>query len=204
MNNLSKSLLLHQNLLLIFIIFWFFLSINPLETNTWIVENILLGLSFIFLIEKYHTLSLSNASYVMIFIFAILQTIGSHYTYAQVPIGFEVQAYFDLTRNHYDRVVHFTFGLLLALPAKEYFSEKIYIKGTFLSMVILLLIFFGLGGLYEVIEWLYTFVSTADNANEFLGEQGDRWDAQKDIALAGLGAFISLFLLVLFSKKQKK
>lgn len=201
MNSLSKTLLLHQILLLIFMITWFYLSIDPLEGDTWLAENILLIISFIFLIEKYESLPLSDASYIMIFILAILQTIGSHYTYAQVPIGFDVAEYFDLARNHYDRLVHFVFGLLLALPVKEYLAPKVLIKSTTLSLTILVLLFLGLGGLYEVLEWGYTFVSSPDSADEFLGEQGDKWDAQKDILLAGVGAFITLFLISIFSKK---
>ncbi len=194
--------ILGQSLLLIFIIFWFVLSINPTETDTWIAENILLFLLLIFLVERHKFFTLSNLSLVMIFIFAILQTVGSHYTYAQVPLGFAIQEYFDLSRNHYDRFVHFSFGLLLVLPLKEYLIDKIQINNKSVYFIILLMLFFGMGGIYEVLEWGYTFVSSPDASNEFLGEQGDKWDAQKDTALGGLGAFIGLCFIYLLEQKR--
>ena len=201
MNNLSKSLLLQQILLLVFMFVWFFLSVNPYETGTWLAENILLMMGFIFLIESHQNSNFSNISYIFIFIFACLQTVGSHYTYALVPLGFEVQDYFNLERNHYDRWVHLCFGLLLALPVKEYFLDKIIIKNNWLYLTTFTLIFFGFGGLYEVFEWLYALIVNTEQSTQFLGEQGDQWDAQKDIALAGFGAFITLSLHLMFSKK---
>lgn len=183
-------------------VIWLFLSISPTDTITWAAENILLFMSFIFILETHGRVSFSISSYIFIFIFACLQTIGSHYTYAQVPMGFEVAQYYQLERNHYDRFVHFCFGLLLALPVKEYFADKIIIKSTALYLMVFVFVFLGLGGFYEVLEWGYTYVVNSENIDEFLGEQGDSWDAQKDIALAGLGAFITLSLLATFGKKR--
>lgn len=193
--------ILPQILLFIFIIFWLVLSINPVSTRLWIIENILMFMGLIFIIKSYKNLNLSITSYVFIFAFSILQTIGAHYTYALVPWGFEVQNYFDLSRNHYDRLVHFAFGLLLVLPVKEYLSAHIIIKNQTISLLVFVFIFLGLGGLYEVIEWIYALIEGGENAASFLGEQGDRWDAQQDTALAGLGAFITLLLRAMFAKK---
>ncbi|KAA0447060.1 MAG: DUF2238 domain-containing protein [Candidatus Thioglobus sp.] len=189
-------------LLAIFIIFWLLLSINPVNSTLWIIENILLLMGLAFVIKSSGKLNLSSTSYIFIFIFSILQTIGAHYTYALVPWGFEVQNYFDLGRNHYDRLVHFAFGLLLVLPILEYLSTQITSKNRALFSLILVLVFFGLGGLYEVIEWIYAIIDGGTNADSFLGEQGDRWDSQQDIALAGLGAFITLSLRAMFGKKS--
>lgn len=191
---------LQQILLVIFSVFWLALSTNPVDSSLWIVENILMFIGFIFMIKSRKNLNLSNISYIFIFLFAVLQTIGAHYTYAEVPWGFAVQSYFDLSRNHYDRLVHFAFGFLLVLPVKEYLSEHIIIKNRKLTVLTFVFIFLGLGGLYEVIEWIYA-LTDGENSTGFLGEQGDKWDAQKDIILAGLGAFIMLFLHVMFGKK---
>lgn len=183
---------------------WFVASVNPYNTTIWAIENIILFLGFVFIIETHKNSLFSNFSYLLIFIFAVLQTTGSHYTYAQVPIGFELQTQLELTRNHYDRMVHFCFGLLLALPVKEYFEPKIFIAKKFLFILFFTLIFLGLGGLYETLEWVYVLLANSENSKDFLGEQGDRWDAQKDIALAGLGAFIALVLIAIFDKKQQQ
>lgn len=199
-NHSSKTL--QQILLAIFVVFWLVLSVNPVDTTLWIIENILMFMGLIFIIKSGSNLNLSNTSYVFIFLFSILQTIGAHYTYALVPWGFEVQNYFDLSRNHYDRLVHFAFGLLLVLPVKEYLSTRIIIKNQTIFLLLLVFIFLGLGGLYEVIEWIYALISNGENTTSFLGEQGDKWDAQQDIALAGLGALITLVLYAMFGKKS--
>jgi putative membrane protein len=117
-----------------------------------------------------------------------------------VPWGFEVQDYFNLSRNHYDRLVHFSFGLLLVIPVKEYLSTHIIIKNKTIFSLILIFIFLGIGGLYEIIEWSYALIDGSENTANFLGEQGDKWDAQQDIALAGLGALITLVLHTMYGK----
>jgi putative membrane protein len=165
---------LQITLLFVFVVFWLTLSINPVDTTMWIVENILMFAGLFFIIKSGDSINLSNASYVFIFLFFILQTIGAHYTYSLVPWGFEVQDYFNLSRNHYDRLVHFSFGLLLVIPVKEYLSTHIIIKNKTMFSLILIFIFFGIGGLYEVIEWIYALVDGGKNATNFLGEQGDK------------------------------
>jgi putative membrane protein len=198
-NNPSKRLRII--LLFVFVVFWLTLSINPVDTTMWIVENILMFAGLIFIIKSGNSLNLSSASYVFIFLFFILQTIGAHYTYSLVPWGFEVQDYFNLSRNHYDRLVHFSFGLLLVIPVKEYLSTHIIIKNKTIFSLILIFIFLGIGGLYEVIEWIYALIDDGENATNFLGEQGDKWDSQQDMALAGLGALIALVLHTMYGKK---
>jgi putative membrane protein len=199
-NNPSKRLRII--LLFVFVVFWLTLSINPVDTTMWIVENILMFAGLIFIIKSGNSLNLSSASYVFIFLFFILQTIGAHYTYSLVPWGFEVQDYFNLSRNHYDRLVHFSFGLLLVIPVKEYLSTHIIIKNKTIFSLILIFIFLGIGGLYEVIEWIYALIDGGENATNFLGEQGDKWDSQQDMALAGLGALIALVLHTMYGKKS--
>jgi putative membrane protein len=197
-NNPSKKLKII--LLFVFVVFWLILSINPVDSTMWIAENTLMLIGLIFIIKFGNSLNLSNASYVFIFLFFILQTIGAHYTYSLVPWGFEVQDYFNLSRNHYDRLVHFSFGLLLVIPVKEYLSTHIIIKNKTIFSLILIFIFLGIGGLYEIIEWSYALFDGSENTVNFLGEQGDKWDAQQDIALAGLGALITLVLHTMYGK----
>jgi putative membrane protein len=199
-NNPSKRLQI--TLLFVFVVFWLTLNINPVDTTMWIVENILMFTGLFFIIKSGDSINLSNASYVFIFLFFILQTIGAHYTYSLVPWGFEVQNYFNLSRNHYDRLVHFSFGLLLVIPVKEYLSTHIIIKNKTMFSLILIFIFLGIGGLYEVIGWIYALIDGGENATNFLGEQGDKWDSQQDIALAGLGALTSLVLHTMYGKKS--
>jgi putative membrane protein len=147
-------------------------------------------------VSTYKSTPFSNTSYWLIFIFCILQTIGAHYTYAEVPIGFWVADLLEIERNHYDRLVHFAFGFLLVLPFKEVIARKIKFSNYRSMVFILVLVFFGIGSFYEVLEWLYAILyeqqQSTQMVDSFLGSQGDIWDAEKDTLLTGLGAWLYL------------
>ncbi len=183
-------------LLLLLTIFWLLLAIKPLYRDIWFAENILLIIGVGFLISTYKSMPLSNTAYWLLFIFCILQTIGAHYSYKEVPLGFWIAELLDFERNHYDRLVHFAFGFLLVLPVKEVASRSIRFATAHSEWVIIVLVFLGLGALYEVLEWWYAlyYEQEVQTADMFLGSQGDIWDAEKDIFLGGLGA--GLFLLL--------
>ncbi len=192
-------------LLIIFGIFWIVLAINPLYRDIWVAENLILVICIAYVVSTYKFTPLSNASYWLIFIFCILQTIGAHYTYAEVPIGFWAADLLEIERNHYDRLVHFAFGFLLVLPFKEVITRTIKFS-SYRSMVFLLvLLFLGIGSFYEIIEWLYAIFyeqqQSPQTVDSFLGSQGDIWDAQKDTFLTGLGAW--LYLLFFSPKTQQ-
>jgi Predicted membrane protein len=191
-------------LLGIFGIFWVVLAINPLYRDIWVAENLILIICTTYVISTYKSIPFSNTSYWLIFIFCILQTIGAHYTYAEVPIGFWAADLLEIERNHYDRLVHFAFGFLLVLPFKEVITRTIKFS-SFRSMVFLLvLIFLGIGSFYEILEWLYAIFyeqqQSPQTADSFLGSQGDIWDAEKDMLITGLGAW--LYLIFFTSKTQ--
>ncbi|WP_428087660.1 DUF2238 domain-containing protein [Candidatus Thioglobus sp.] len=191
-----------RTLVAIFLITWIYLAFDVFDRTTWLVENVIMLLGSIYLIASYKKQPFSNNAYLLIFLFCILQTIGAHYTYALVPIGDWVSDILDIERNHYDRLVHFSFGFLLALPLIEILKPQINYKNTVYKHLLIVLIFFGFGGLYEVIEWIYAWYNQGNEASDaFLGSQGDIWDAQKDIFLAGLGAW--LYLLFFDSKAQQ-
>lgn len=187
-------------LLVIFSIFWILLAINPFNREVWAAENTILIICFYYLINTYSRFKLSNASYLLIFTFCILQTIGAHYSYTEVPLGFWVSELFEIERNHYDRLVHFAFGFLIVLPFKEVLIRFVKFTNQRTERTILVLLFIGIGGCYEIIEWWYALAfEQGVQANDFLGSQGDIWDAEKDVFLAGLGAWIYLFI---FSKNK--
>lgn len=192
--------------LVIFMIFWSILAINPISRLTWFVENVILGIFLIILIVSYRWFKFSNLSYTLIFLFAILQTIGAHYTYSLVPMDWFTN-FFGFERNHFDRIVHFSFGFLLAFPFREFLLKTSELKNKFWSYYFPVEMALGTGALYEVIEWLYAVNSNPEAGLAFLGSQGDIWDAQTDMFLAGLGAFISMtitFIIYLISKKSLK
>ena len=180
-------------LFVVFSVFWLLLAINPLYREVWLVENLILMVCAAYLLRSYKKYPFSNRAYWMIFIFCILQTIGAHYTYAEVPLGFWVADWLDIERNHYDRLVHFAFGFLVILPFKEVMVRKVVFSTRAIEIFTLVMLFIGISGSYEVVESWYAILYEQDKASDmFLGSQGDIWDAEKDMALAGLGAWLYL------------
>ena len=194
-----------QTLFVVFIGAWIFLSINPLHPPTWMLENIVIFIFFPIVILSYFKFRLSNFSYFLIFIFGILHLLGAHYTYGSTPWGDLITQTFDLGRNHYDRIVHFIYGVLM-VPVlldlfKRYLPKNWFIKGIFVFSIA-----FAIGSVYEVAEFIVGAVFVPEAGLAFLGFQGDIWDTQKDMLLQGIGAIVGLMLFMpfasrLFSKK---
>lgn len=175
----------------LFLAFWVWAAIHPLYREGWLLENILVFIFVPLILILSYWLRLSKLSYTLITLFMILHVIGSHYTYAEVPFGYTLQAWFGSSRNMYDRLVHFSFGFLLAYPIREVFMRLGRSRG-FWSYYLPFELTLAFSALYEIIEWL-TAASIDPNAGlAFLGSQGDIWDAQKDMLVAGLGALIAM------------
>ena len=132
----------------------------------------------------------------MITVFLSLHTIGVHYTYAQVPIGAWMDQALHLGRNHFDRVVHFSFGFLLAYPMEEAFRLLAHARGWVLYYLPVMTVL-GLSGLWEIIEFWVADAVHPELGIAYLGSQGDIWDAQKDIAAAFYGALLCVMLLMI-------
>ncbi|MEK6846992.1 MAG: DUF2238 domain-containing protein [Nanoarchaeota archaeon] len=178
-------------LLVVFIAVWIWAAINPIYPHDWLLENYLVFIFVPLILLSAWYFRLSNISYTLLTIFMCLHVIGSHYTYAEVPFGYVLQDWFNADRNMYDRVVHFSFGLLLAYPVREVFMRLSRARGFwgFWFPVELTLAF---SAIYEVIEWLTTLSVDPSAGLAFLGAQGDIWDAQKDMLLAGIGSVIAM------------
>ncbi len=137
----------------------------------------------------------------------ILHVIGSHYTYAEVPFGDTLQNWLGAERNMYDRLVHFSFGFLLAYPMREAFIRITRAKG-FWGYYLPLDLTLSFSALYEIVEWLAVRSVDASAGIAFLGAQGDVWDAQKDMGMAGLGALLAMLIIfvinIIYNKNWKK
>jgi len=183
---------------LLFLATWIWAAYEPKHFDDWLLENILVFIfvPVIYLLGRYFRLSL--LSYVLITTFMILHVIGSHYTYAETPFGDTLASWFGSKRNMYDRLVHFAFGFLLAYPIREMCVRVAKMRG-FWGYFVPFMIISAMGGFYEVIEWIAAINVDPVAGSAFLGTQGDEWDAQKDIALAVLGAFISLGLVMIIN-----
>lgn len=154
---------------------------------------------------------ISRLSFSSIILFLCLHTLGARYLYSYVPydvwseklLGVNLSETFGFQRNHYDRLVHFSYGLLLAVPVQEF--ERRYLRlSTAISSVLAIEFIIATSASYELIEWLVAVVFTPEWAEQFLGQQGDIFDAQKDTALATAGAVVSIIVLALTSRRHTK
>jgi putative membrane protein len=175
------------------------LAWHPTSRSDWMLENALSLLLVGILVATWRRFRLSRASYVLIFVFLTLHEIGAHYTYAEVPydaafralLGWSPDEAFGFTRNHYDRLLHFAYGLTLTYPIREVFLRIADARGVW-GYLLPLDVAMSTSAMYEIIEWQAALVFGDGVGTEFLGTQGDVWDAQWDMALAALGAFLAM------------
>ena len=191
-----------QILLTVFVIFWTVFAISPLYRPEWWLENYLLFAFILFLVLSYNKLQLSDLSYLLITIFLLLHTVGAHYGYSSVPIGFAIKDAFSLMRNPYDRIVHFLFGFLFAYPIYELLKRYSNQKDVWLYILPINFII-SLSAIYEIIEAIVAWTFPPEQYNPFVGLQGDIWDGYKDMLLVTTGAIIST-LIIWFSEKLRK
>ncbi|MPY71604.1 MAG: DUF2238 domain-containing protein [Alphaproteobacteria bacterium] len=170
---------------------WLLTAIAPHDRFDWLLENMLVIAVVAALGAAYRHFRFSNLSYGLIAVFLILHAVGAHYTYSEVPLGHWIRDTLGQERNHYDRVVHFAFGLLIACPQRELLIRRRIVRGDRAGAIALALVI-AWSALYELLEWMVASVVSPGSAMAFLGTQGDPFDAQKDTALATLGAAIAI------------
>lgn len=180
-----------QLLLLWLLVLWVVTAINPLYPRDWLLENLLVFVSVAILLGSYRRFRFSNLSYTLFTIFLSLHLVGAHYTYAETPFGFWLQSLFDLERNHYDRIVHFGFGLLLAYPFRELLLSRAGVNKAW-SYFLAVNCIMAFSAIYEVIEGVTAMIVSPELGSAYLGTQGDEWDAQKDAFLAFCGSIVAM------------
>lgn len=139
--------------------------------------------------------------YTLIFFHAIILMVGGMYTYARVPIGFDVQAWLGLSRNPYDKLGHFFQGLVPALAAREILVRGAFVRGRKMLGFVVCCIALAISAMYELIEW-WAALAMGQGADDFLGTQGDPWDTQSDMFCALLGALTTVLLLARYHQRQ--
>jgi putative membrane protein len=192
-------------------VFWIVLAFDVFDRKDWLLENLLLVAAVVLMASTYKVFPLSRISYTLIFVFLCLHAVGAHYTYAEVPYNDWWQSLFGTTfnemvgwkRNNFDRVVHFSYGLLLAYPIRELFLRVAGVRG-FWGYFLPLDLTMSTSMLYELIEWGTAVVVGGGLGQAYLGTQGDVWDAHKDMALASLGALIAMSVTALVNVRMKR
>jgi len=175
------------------------LGIAPWYRQDWLLENLLVVIAVPLLVLTHRRLRFSNFAYTCLFVFFVLHEVGAHYTYSEVPwrewlaalTGSETPV---AGRNHYDRFVHFSYGLLLMPAVVELVEARMSPRGLWRWLMPLLFVM-SHSVIYEMIEWIAAVLFGGELGVAYLGTQGDEWDAQKDMALATAGAITGLVLL---------
>lgn len=176
-------------------------GIQPYDRTTWLMEvaPVLIVLPLLWLTHRRYPLT--PLLYTLIFFHALILIFGGMYSYARVPLGFEVQQWLDLDRNPYDKLGHFFQGLVPALAAREILLRGGYVQGRKMLGFVVCCIALAISALYELIEW-WAALALGQGADEFLGTQGDPWDTQSDMFCALLGAMCGLLLFGRWQDRQ--
>ena len=187
--------------LLAYAICWGLLAMEPYSVFNWWLENLLIIAAAAGLVSTYRYFKFNNFSYVLILLFITLHTVGAHYSYNTTPLDRWLNAIFHYERDHYDRIVHFSFGLLIAYPAHEIMIRVVKLRRGW-SCVLVPCLILAFGAFYELIEmWVALIVSPEEGAL-FLGSQGDPWDAHHDMELALYGAIIAMMVTAIGGRRK--
>lgn len=188
---------------LLLALFLVYTGINAAEKVTWLMEvtPVIIFIPLLLLTAKRYPLT--PLLYTLIFFHAIILMVGGQYTYAKVPIGFDVQAWLDLSRNPYDKLGHFFQGLVPALAAREILVRGQFVRGRKMLAFLVCCVALAISATYELIEW-WAALAMGQGADDFLGTQGDPWDTQSDMFCALLGALTTVIVLARWHCRQLK
>lgn len=190
---------------------------RPEHPQDFVLEHILTVVFVAVLVVTRRVFPLSHLSYTLIFLFLVLHIVGAFYTYSLVPYDrwlgtvvswfgvedFSLDRALGFSRNQFDRLVHFAFGLLLVYPVREVFLRIAGVKG-FWGYYLPLDVAMSFSLLYELLEWVVALVFGGDVGQSYLGTQGDEWDAHKDMALATLGALITMIVVASINARWQR
>jgi putative membrane protein len=164
-----------------------------MDRGAWALTSVLPAALVVGLTATRRRFPLSDASYMLIAAFLGMHTVGSHYTYSHVPLGFWLDEGLGFGRNPFDRIVHFAFGLLLTFPMME-LSARLVGGRRLLHAYLAVATSLGLSGLWEILEASVAHLVSPELGMAYVGAQGDVWDAQKDMAAALAGALLCVVL----------
>jgi putative membrane protein len=192
---------IHLFLLLVVTAVFIWSAIKPASYLTWLLEVSPAVVGLIIVIAAYNKFRFTTLSYIIIAILAIIMFVGGHYTYSKVPLFGWIKDAYDLKRNHYDRFGHLLKGLF-AIVLREILLRKTPLtKGPWLFTIVISMSL-AIAALYEIIEWLVSKISKGGEASkDFLGIQGDIWDAQWDMLCSLIGSIVALLI---FSKLHNR
>lgn len=169
-------------------------GISPFDRVTWLLEVAPVMIVVPIVVATRRRFPLTPLLMALIAIHALVLELGGHYTYARVPLGEWIGEAFGFERNHYDRIGHFVQGFVPAVAVREILIRTTPLRTSKMLGFLVLCVCMAVSAAYEIIEW-WTALAEGGAATDFLGTQGDPWDTQTDMAMAGIGAIVSQFVL---------
>ena len=175
---------------------------HPDAVFDWALENGLVFCSLPVLIFSYRRFQFSDLSYLLIFVYLCIHEFGAHFKYSDVPLGEWIKPLLHTQRNHYDRIAHFSFGLLLSYPMREIAMRAAGVSGRWLYYLPVDCTL-ALSAIYEMLEALMANILTPERGEEFVGMQGDMWDSQEDMFMAGLGSIVGVLVVAWIVQRRR-
>ena len=169
-------------------------GVEPNDRLTWVLEVFPVAVAAVVLPATYKRFPFSGLAYLLIWVHASILILGGHWTYAEMPLFNWIRDAFHLARNYYDRVGHFAQGFVPAILAREILLRTSPLRRGKWLFFITISICLAISALYELLEW-GAAITIGESAEQFLATQGDVWDTQWDMFLAGCGAMAALILL---------
>lgn len=197
-----SSRAIHLTLLLTALAYLIWSGIRPSGYFNWLMETAPAIIGGVILVTTYRKHPLTTVSYLLVWFFSLILMTGGHYTYAEVPIGNWFRDSFNLSRNHFDRMGHFFQGVIPAVLGRELLLRTSPLRPGKWLFVTCVSIALAISASYELFEWQYAVTFGGEMADDFLGSQGDIWDAQKDMFMALCGAIASLLALSRLQDRQ--
>jgi len=181
---------------------WIGLAIAPKDRWAWTLENLLVVPFVAMLVLTHRRFAFSNVSSLLIALYLGLHAVGAHYSYAQTPLGEWLKDAFDLRRNPFDRIGHCAFGLLLASPFREILGRLAKVRGALVYWQPVAAVL-ALSSVFEIVEALVAELVSPGAGPQWLGAQGDPWDAQMDMLAALAGAAVAMLLGWVFARSTR-
>ena len=169
-------------------------GLAPYDRMTWALEVFPAAVALVLMVATYRRFPLTTLLYVCIFVHCLVLILGGVYTYARVPLGFQIADLLHLTRNPYDKIGHFFQGFIPALVTREILIRGAFVNGRRMRDFLITCVVLAISAFYELIEWWVAELIGQD-AEAFLGTQGYAWDTQSDMLMALIGAMAALLFL---------
>jgi putative membrane protein len=176
-------------------------GVGPKDRATWWMEvaPVLIALPILWATRR--RFPLTPLLYGLVALHACVLSLGGHYTYAEVPLGFWFRDALGLARNHYDRLGHLMQGFVPALVARELLLRTSPLRAGKWLFTLVTSVALAISAVYEFVEW-WAAVLLGQGADAFLGTQGDPWDTQWDMFMAFTGALLAQLLLARLQDRQ--